>query len=130
MENTEQLQQEIAKLNGRLSKAVQVFNDQKAEIAALRDENASLKAQLGNLAEAKKSYDDVNTKFFEQINEIERLNNTIIDLTEQVKSLDGECTEMKEAIETDQKTIATYEETISSLHGILDKIGEALKERD
>ena len=121
------LQAEIDKLNGRLKKAVQVFNEQKANIDRLTTEreNAllSLKDREGRIEElesrlAEKEQDD--NKFFEQLQEIDTLNETIAELqksvavlTEKNDELESVLHEKKAMLECADTKIVSLEKTVA-----------------
>ena len=96
------LQAEIDKLNGRLKKAVQVFNEQKANIERLTSERddalQTIKVRVARIDElesklAEKEQDD--NKFFEQLQEIDTLNENGAELEKSVESLMGKNDELK-----------------------------------
>ena len=80
----EQLRQENEKLNARLKKAITVFNEQKETISRLTEErdNAvsiveSKDALITDLRAKIAEKDADDTKFFEQLQEIDNLNEEI-----------------------------------------------------
>ena len=96
------IQAEVDKLNGRLKKAVQVFNEQKANIERLTTERenalSALKDREGRITElesklAEKEQDD--NKFFEQLQEIDTLNETVAELQKSVAVLMEKNDELK-----------------------------------
>ena len=121
------LQAEIDKLNGRLKKAVQVFNEQKANIERLTSERddalQTIKVRVARIDElesklAEKEQDD--NKFFEQLQEIDTLNETIAELqksvavlTEKNDELESVLHEKKAMLECADTKIVSLEKTVA-----------------
>lgn len=101
----QELLQENEKLNGRLQKAITVFGEQKATITRLTEERDSANADIEKLkkriaefeADANKASEN-DTKFFEQVNEIQVLNLT-------VSKLKSECENANNTIEQKNREI-------------------------
>lgn len=134
----EQLKQENEKLNVRLKKAITVFNEQKETISRLTEERDSavsvveakdaLITDLRNKI-AEKDVDD--TKFFEQLQEIDALNEEIknqktlydevvLQLSERTKEFE-EAT--KECVHLNN-TISDLDETINDMNSKIAKLEE------
>ena len=116
------LQAEIDKLNGRLKKAVQVFNEQKANIERLTSERddalQTIKVRDGRIDElesklAEKEQDD--NKFFEQLQEIDTLNETVSNLEKSVESLMGKNDELKSKLDEKSTLLESAHTKIESL---------------
>jgi len=80
----QELQQEIDKLNARLKKAINVFNEQKNTIERLTTERDELKARTNDYETRLKALEDslaekstADDKFFDQLNEINTLEETV-----------------------------------------------------
>ena len=120
------LQAEIDKLNGRLKKAVQVFNEQKANIERLTTERenalSALKDREGRITElesklAEKEQDD--NKFFEQLQEIDTLNETIAELQKSVAALMGKNDELESVLHEKNAMLECADTKISSLEKVV-----------
>lgn len=138
----EQLKQENEKLNARLKKAITVFNEQKETISRLTEERDSavsvveskdaIITDLRNKI-AEKDVDD--TKFFEQLQEIDTLNEVIqnqktlyneveLQLSERTKQLEdkiNECSNLDSIISDKDGTIADMGSKIDKLEEIATK---------
>lgn len=80
----QELQQEIDKLNARLKKAINVFNEQKTTIERLTTERDELKVRTNDYETRLKALEDslaekstADDKFFDQLNEINTLEETL-----------------------------------------------------
>lgn len=80
----QELQQEIDKLNARLKKAINVFNEQKTTIERLTTERDELKVRTNDYEKRLKELEDslaekamADDKFFDQLNEINDLEETL-----------------------------------------------------
>ena len=83
----EELTLENERLNGRLKKAIQVFNEQKATINRLTEERDSanaeiekLKSRISELEKSVAENSENDSKFFEQIQEIDDLKTKVSQL--------------------------------------------------
>lgn len=120
------LQAEIDKLNGRLKKAVQVFNEQKANIERLTSERddalQTIKVRDGRIDElesklAEKEQDD--NKFFEQLQEIDTLNENVTELQKSVESLMGRNDELKSELDKKGTLLESAHAKIASLEKVV-----------
>lgn len=80
----QEMQQEIDKLNARLKKAINVFNEQKTTIERLTTERDELKVRTNDYETRLKALEDslaekstADDKFFDQLNEINTLEETL-----------------------------------------------------
>ena len=118
----EQLKQENEKLNARLKKAITVFNEQKETISRLTEErdNAvsvveakdALITDLRNKI-AEKDADD--TKFFEQLQEIDSLNDEIQNQKTLYDGLASQLNERTKQLDEKTKECANLDSIISDL---------------
>ena len=118
----EQLKQENEKLNARLKKAITVFNEQKETISRLTEERDSavsvveakdaLITDLRNKI-AEKDADD--TKFFEQLQEIDSLNEEIQNQKTLYDGLASQLSERTKQLEEKTKECANLDSIISDL---------------
>lgn len=103
IETIEKLTQENEKLNGRLRKAIQVFNDQKANILRLESERDTLTVRVEELETKQKEIEEQDTNFFAQEEEIaklqtlnENLHNRLVQIEADKKALEGKYEERKQ----------------------------------
>lgn len=96
----QELLQENEKLKARLQKAIAVFGDQKANIQRLTEERDSARKEItkaneriAELEELTAKNDENDTKFFEQVQEIE-------DLSAAKKSLEDSLSKTESALKT------------------------------
>lgn len=118
----EQLKQENEKLNARLKKAITVFNEQKETISRLTEERDSavsvvevkdaLITDLRNKI-AEKDADD--TKFFEQLQEIDSLNDEIQNQKTLYDGLASQLSERTKQLDEKTKECANLDSIISDL---------------
>lgn len=118
----EQLKQENEKLNVRLKKAITVFNEQKVTISRLTkerdnavsvvDEKDELITELRNKI-AEKDADD--TKFFEQLQEIDTLKDEIQNQKTLYDGLASQLSERTKQLEEKTKECANLDSIISDL---------------
>ena len=92
----EQLQEENDKLQARLKKAIQVFSEQKKTIEDLKTdkttlttENDKLKSKIVELESKITEFEKNDDKFFDQIAEIDKIN-------EELKSSKSDCKQLAE----------------------------------
>ena len=120
------LQAEIDKLNGRLKKAVQVFNEQKVNIERLTSERddalQTIKVRVARIDElesklAEKEQDD--NKFFEQLQEIDTLNETIAELQKSVAALMGKNDELESVLHEKNAMLECADTKIASLEKVV-----------
>ena len=123
----EELKQENEKLTARLKKAVEVFNEQKATITRQAEEIESLKQKA---AEGEKK----DNEFFEQVNEIEKLKESLDivtkerdDLTARLtkagseyKKLQGEFETAKQVVEAEKAICEKLTNKINNLKAVLE----------
>jgi len=74
IETIEKLSQENEKLNLRLKKAIQVFNDQKATIARLENDRDNFLTRISELEDKLKTSEETDSQFFAQEETIDKLN--------------------------------------------------------
>lgn len=93
----QELVQENEKLKARLQKAITVFGEQKANIARLTEERDSARAEQTKLEERIKALEEVSraneendTKFFDQLQEIESLNEQLNSAKEENQGLQAD----------------------------------------
>ena len=120
------LQAEIDKLNGRLKKAVQVFNEQKTNIERLTSERddalQTIKVRVARIDElesklAEKEQDD--NKFFEQLQVIDTLNETITELQKSVAVLMEKNDELKSELDKKGTLLESADTKIASLEKVV-----------
>jgi len=102
----EELQQENEKLQGRLQKAIAVFGEQKANIERLTQERDAAQAQVTALQEQVKRFEnqinenaEKDEKFFEQLGEINQLEEANKKLTANCEALQQTVNQNKEDYE-------------------------------
>lgn len=90
----QELVQENEKLKARLQKAITVFGEQKANIARLTEERDSARTEQAKLEERIKALEEVSraneendTKFFNQLEEIETLTTQLNSANEELDGL-------------------------------------------
>ena len=118
----EQLKQENEKLNARLKKAVTVFNEQKETIARLTEERdiavsvvESKDALIADLRNKIAEKDADDTKFFEQLQEIDSLNEEIQNQKTLYDGLASQLSERTKQLEDKTKECANLDSIISDL---------------
>ena len=114
MEDVSTLKSENEKLQGRLKKAVDVFNEQKNDITRLTSERDaalnSLKEKEALIAEfeaklQEKSQDD--GKFFEALGEIDALNETVATQAQKIEEQNKEISNAREKLEGMMNSMTT-----------------------
>lgn len=114
MEDISTLKSENEKLQGRLKKAVDVFNEQKNDITRLTSERDSalntLKEKEALIAEfesklQEKSQDD--GKFFEALGEIDALNETVATQAQKIEEQNKEISNAREKLEGMMNSMTT-----------------------
>lgn len=114
MEDVNTLKSENEKLQGRLKKAVDVFNEQKNDITRLTSERDAalnaLKEKEALIAEfeaklQEKSQDD--GKFFEALGEIDTLNETIATQAQKIEEQNKEISNAREKLEGMMNSMTT-----------------------
>lgn len=118
----QELIQENEKLKARLQKAVVVFNEQKTTIARLTEErddarNDLQKAQtvIAELETKANEASENDSKFFEQIQEIEDLKSEKETLNQQLEAERNEKKAAQEAHEEVQKTLNVTKSKVQSI---------------
>ena len=142
----QELQQEIDKLNARLKKAINVFNEQKTTIERLTTERDELKVRTNDYETRLKALEDslaekstADDKFFDQLNEINTLEETLsttISLKDEIEQkLVSEIEKNKNlssAVDTLtvnlNDTNKRYDDTISTITELTKKWKESLGE--
>ena len=101
------LQQENEKLNSRLKKAIQVFSDQKENIERLTAESAELQeiiktktSRIEELENKLKEKEQDDNKFFDQLQEIDKLNDIIKNNENTISQEKANAEKLSEAIES------------------------------
>jgi chromosome segregation ATPase len=139
----QEIKQENEKLKARLNKAVEVFKEQKENIDRLTAERDKAQADCTILTERVKTLEakfeeksEQDDKFFDQLNEIQQLEDKnkelqekydncmgdLADVTTERDKYDAENTELAKELEDANKTIEEKDETISEHEAnILDK---------
>lgn len=114
MEDVSTLKSENEKLQGRLKKAVDVFNEQKNDITRLTSERDTalnaLKEKEALIAEfesklQEKSQDD--GKFFEALGEIDALNETVATQAQKIEEQNKEISNAREKLEGMMNSMTT-----------------------
>lgn len=114
MEDVSTLKSENEKLQGRLKKAVDVFNEQKNDITRLTSERDAalntLKEKEALIAEfeaklQEKSQDD--GKFFEALGEIDTLNETVATQAQKIEEQNKEISNAREKLEGMMNSMTT-----------------------
>ena len=114
MEDVSILKSENEKLQGRLKKAVDVFNEQKNDITRLTSERdaalEALKEKEALIAEfeaklQEKSQDD--GKFFEALGEIDTLNETVATQAQKIEEQNKEISNAREKLEGMMNSMTT-----------------------
>lgn len=114
MEDVSTLKSENEKLQGRLKKAVDVFNEQKNDITRLTSERDAalnaLKEKEALIAEfeaklQEKSQDD--GKFFEALGEIDALNETVATQAQKIEEQNKEISNAREKLEGMMNSMTT-----------------------
>lgn len=114
MEDVNTLKSENEKLQGRLKKAVDVFNEQKNDITRLTSERDAalnaLKEKEALIAEfeaklQEKSQDD--GKFFEALGEIDALNETVATQAQKIEEQNKEISNAREKLEGMMNSMTT-----------------------
>lgn len=114
MEDVSTLKSENEKLQGRLKKAVDVFNEQKNDITRLTSERDAalnaLKEKEALIAEfesklQEKSQDD--GKFFEALGEIDALNETVANQAQKIEEQNKEISNAREKLEGMMNSMTT-----------------------
>lgn len=127
MVDIETLQAENEKLNGRLRKAIQVFNQQKADIERLESEKTALSNRVSELEQIAVTSTENDTKFFEQLQEIDELKDLLNNANEAIKTHCNNYDKLKK--ETDDK-IEDLTSKNKSLNGKLLSSNNKIKEQD
>jgi chromosome segregation ATPase len=135
MKELEQLRQENEKLNARLKKAITVFNEQKETISRLTEERdnavsvVEIKDALITDLRAKIAEKDADdTKFFEQLQEIDALNEEIQNQKTIYEDITSQLSECKKQLEEKTIECANLNSTISNLDDtISDKNSEIIR---
>lgn len=126
----QELLQENEKLKGRLNKAASVFKEQKATIERLTQERDQARTELAKELEktaeletriAEKDQED--SKFFEQVEEIQKLEDTVEDFKNQLIEQTKETNKLEETLKTERKNtkefFAKVVDAATNLYGIL-----------
>lgn len=118
----EQLKQDNEKLNARLKKAITVFNEQKVTISRLtkeRDNAVSIveekDALIADLRNKIAEKDAEDTKFFEQLQEIDTLNEEIQNQKILYDGLSSQLSERTKQLDEKTKECANLDSIISDL---------------
>lgn len=133
----QELVQENEKLKARLQKAIAVFGEQKANIARLTEERDSARAEQTKLEDRIKALEEVSraneendTKFFDQLQEIESLNEQLNSAKEENQGLqadlDASNNLLKDTKEAGKELLAKYKLMSDKLQVIIERdiIGE------
>lgn len=143
----EQLKKENEILNGRLKKAIEVFSTQKADIERLKNERDEAKSKLEqmnnvvhDLEERLNQNADNDTKFFEQLNEIEQLKSSLENAHAKIEDVglahDRQVDDNKKlqekytSLEGDYYDLKSDLEKLNTLNSNQDKVISALKEKN
>ena len=149
----QELIQENEKLNQRLTKAIEVFKEQKENIVRLTQERDEAKGALdkkeATITELRTKLDEKSgsdEKFFEQVNEIQGLKrrvqelensfdeakNTIVQKDQEIKKLQTEAAGFQMQVDTANKLLADNENLMNNklkaLNDIIDETKTALEE--
>ena len=149
----QELIQENEKLNQRLTKAIEVFKEQKENIVRLTQERDEAKGALDKkeaiITELRTKLDEKSgsdEKFFEQVNEIQGLKrsvqelensfdeakNTIVQKDQEIKKLQTEAAGFQMQVDTANKLLADNENLMNNklkaLNDIIDETKTALEE--
>ena len=115
----EELQQQNEKLNQRLAKAIEVFKEQKENIARLTEERDKARlevkeaeARVEELSKKLEEKSESDEKFFEQVNEIQVLEN-------RTRKLKADCEQAYEDLGNAQERIKSLEADKSNLNDSL-----------
>lgn len=117
------LQQENEKLKARLNKAIGVFNEQKSTIERLtaerdssRAQNDELQSRLSEIETQLSQKDEQDTKFFDQLNEINDLEAKLGAANSENKELSSNLSEQKEINENLTNAVDTLNNNINDLN--------------
>lgn len=128
------LQSENEKLNARLRKAIQVFNQQKADIERLESEKEVLTKRVDELEVQVSANAENDTKFFEQLQEIDNLNSLLEDannaITAHTENYDKLAKETSETISTLEGKVEDLTSKNKSLNGKLLSANNEIKKQE
>ena len=127
----ENLLQENEKLNARLKKAIGVFNEQKATIDRLNTEKDTLNERLDEAnerikelealyKEASEKNNESDTRFFEQLNDIDALTQVNKAFSEENDSLNSQVAKLTETNKTLNNKLKITQDELEHANGVIE----------